>query len=160
MGASVMDDKNKTYNHIILEGCGVVALLAVVVLAGTLILFFNLDRKEAQYPGSMPISSHSNYGGLPFEFRWDDSYQTTDNFVRVYNWYSVTFDLGSEARAMGNCIVLDRSHGQWSVERHMNVSLCNTPAGQLIYVTRFTTFSGRSTLLTEIRELQSLFAVN
>jgi hypothetical protein len=61
---------------------------------------------------------------------------------------------------MGNCIVLESSHGQWSVERHMNVSLCNTPAGQLIYVTRITTFSGQSTLLTEIRELRSLFAVN
>jgi hypothetical protein len=55
VGVSVMDDKNKTYNHIILEGCGVVALLAVMVLVGALILFFNLDRKEAQYPGSVPI---------------------------------------------------------------------------------------------------------
>lgn len=160
VGGFGMDDRNRSYNQIILEGCGVVTLVVVMVLVGSLIHFFNLDRKEAQYPGSVPISSHSNYRGLPFEFRWDDAYQTSDNFIKVYNWYSVTFDLGAEARAFGKCIVLDRAHGQWSVERHMNVSLCNTPAGQLIYVTRFTTFSGRSSLMTGIRELQSLIATN
>ena len=152
-----MDDKNRTYNQLVLGGCGVTVLVAVLVLVGSLFLFFDRDRKDTQYPGSIPISSHSNYRGLPFEYRWDDAYQTTDNFTTVYNWYSVKYDLGAEVGAVEKCIILDGTADQWVAQRHISVSLCNVPAGQYIYVTRFTTFSGRSLVLGSVRELQSLF---
>ena len=160
VGAFGMDDKNRSYNQLILGGCGVAVLVVVLVLVGLLFLLVGRDRKDAQYPGSISISSHSNYRGLPFEYRWDDSYQTTDNFTTVYNWYSVKYDLGAEVGAVERCIVLDGTGDQWVAQHHISVSLCNVPAGQLIYVTRFTTFNGRSTVLRTVRELQSLFTTN
>jgi hypothetical protein len=155
-----MDDNNRTYDQLILSGCGIATLVAVMVLVGLLFLIAGNDRRDAQYPGSIPISSHSNYRGLPFEYRWDDAYKTKDNFTTVYNWYSVKYNLGAEVGGIGKCIVLDGTGDQWIAQRHINVSLYNGPAGQMIYLTRFTTFSGRSAVLGRVRELQSLFTVN
>ena len=106
------------------------------------------------------MSSNSNYRGLPFEYRWDDAYQTTDSFTTVYTWYSVKYDLVAEVGAVENCIELDRTADQWIAQHHISLSLCNVPAGQLIYVTRFTTFNGWSTVLGSVRELQLKFAAN
>ena len=86
------------------------------------------------------MASHSNYRGLPYQYRWDDTYLTTDNFTAVYNWYSVTFDLGAEARALEKCTLLEGTNEQLVVKRHVSVSLCNTPEGQMIFVTRSTSF--------------------
>jgi hypothetical protein len=149
-----MDEEIRAYNHSILLGCGLAALVGVVVLAGILVLLFAHDRQAAQYPGSVPLSKHSNYRGLPFEYRWDNSYRTSDNFTDVYNWYSVKYDLGAEARANGDCILLEGSHTQLAFSRHISVFLCNTRYGQMIYVTRSTSVAGRTALFTGIDDLR------
>lgn len=154
-----MEDKNRTYNQFVLGGCGVIILAALLVLVGTFFLLADLDRKNAQYPGSTLISSHSNYKGLPLEFLWDDSYLTADNFTAVYNWYSITFDLGSEARAAERCILLEGTNTNVAISRHISVFLCNTPGGQMVYVTRSTWFTGRSTILASLRDLQSFVSI-
>jgi hypothetical protein len=118
-------------------GCAVV-LLAVLALAAVVIVAIGRDRNVAHYPGALPLTHHSNYSGLPFQFRWDNSYFTTDNFTDVYNWYSVTFDLGAEARAIERCILLEGPADQIVIERYLSVLLCNTAEGQHIYVTRST----------------------
>jgi len=84
------------------------------------------------------MASHSNYSGLPSGFRWDDTYRTTDNFIEVYNWYSVKFDLGAEARANGRCLLLEGTQEQFFLERSITVFLCNAQDGQTIFVSRFT----------------------
>ena len=72
------------------------------------------------------------------EYRWDDAYRTTDGFADVYNWYSITFDLGAEQRANGRCNYLEGTTQQIIGQRTVAVFLCNTDEGQLIYVSRTT----------------------
>lgn len=119
-------------------GCGVVAALLLFGAALVAILAIRQERLATRYPGSVPIASHSNYSGLPSRFRWDDTYRTTDNFNDVYNWYSVTFELGAESRANGRCLLLEDTQQQLFLERSMTVFLCNAPDGQTIFVSRFT----------------------
>lgn len=122
----------------VLVGCAAVLLLAIFAAAAVGIVAVGRDRNLAHYPGALPLTHHSNYTGLPYQFRWDNSYFTTDNFTNVYNWYSVTFDLGAEARAIERCILLEGPNDQIVIERYLSVLLCNTPEGQHIYVTRST----------------------
>jgi hypothetical protein len=153
-----MDNEKRSFTQTIVVGCGLIVLLGLLCLPLSLLYWISQDRQTAQYPGATPISSHSNYSGLPFEFRWDDSYHTTDNFTDVYSWYSITFDLGSESRALEKCILLEGSNRAVVASRSFSVFLCNTPGGQMIYVTRSTWINARAAILTRVRELQSLIA--
>ncbi len=109
-------------------------------LAGLVAFVLIRDRGAAQYPGSVPVASHSIYKAGALEYRWDDSYLATDNFTAVYNWYSITFELGAESRAIERCILLEGTNAQFVAKRHISVLLCNTPNGQRIFVSRSTTF--------------------
>lgn len=123
-----------------MTGCALlmlVAFLAAVALLGSSV---SRERNRARYPGSVALTGHSNYSALPSQFRWDNSYRTTDPFPTVYEWYSTTFNLGAEARALGECILLDGTTSAFVVERYTSVVLCDTPTGRLIYVTRSTAF--------------------
>jgi hypothetical protein len=133
-----MRDEKATYNQKIVGGCGILLFLGGLLLAGLTILAVDRAREVTRYPGAVQLSSHSNYRGLPRQYRWDDAYQTTDPFIQVYNWYSVQFDLGSERRALGQCILLEGSQSQITGERHISVLLCDTPTGRMIFVTRST----------------------
>ena len=143
-----MVEELRAHNQAFLAGCGLITLIAFIVPAGLLIFLFERDMQSARYPGSLPLSNHSNYKGLPFEYRWDNSYRTSDNFTDVYKWYSITFELGAEARANGECILLEGTNARLGVSRHISVFLCRTHFGQMIYVTRSTSLDGRSALLT------------
>lgn len=138
-GIFAMDEVGH-YNRKILGGCGVLVLLAFLAIIALLGSFVNRERKRAQYPGSVTLTTHSNYSALPSQFRWDNSYRTTDSFPVVYQWYSTTFDLGAESRALGGCILLDGTTGSFGFERYTSVILCDTPTGRLIYVTRSMAF--------------------
>lgn len=137
-GESGITDQDRNYNRNLVLGCGALFLFAAIGLCGILTLAFAQDRQAAKYPGAASIASHSNYKGLPREYRWDDTYLTTDNFTTVYNWYSIKFDLGAEARALEKCTQLEGSTTQLMIKRHLTVSLCNMPQGQMIFVTRST----------------------
>lgn len=133
-----MNNKHTHYNRKILAGCGFLALgifFGLVLLAG---LLLRNDRAAARYPDSIPLSSHENYSGLPFSYKWDNTYRSGDPFPDVYNWYSSGFDLGPEMRANGRCILMEDTRKQFFATRTMSVLLCNTPNGNLIYVSRST----------------------
>lgn len=121
-----------------LLGCAGLLVAAFLCLAAVAAAALHQDRQAARYPGALPISSHSNYSGLPNQFRWDNAYRTTDNFTLVYNWYSITFDLGAESRAMARCILLEGSTDYLLLRRYTSVFLCNTAGGQTIHVSRST----------------------
>ncbi|MEM7031354.1 MAG: hypothetical protein AAF629_17465 [Chloroflexota bacterium] len=121
-------------------GCGLTIILGIVSLAIVTVVLLEQERETARYPGSIQVAQHSNYNALPREFRWDDSYRTSDPFPQVYNWYSSNFNLGPEARANGNCIMLYNSEKQMLVERYTGVMLCDTVKGRMIFVTRSMTF--------------------
>ncbi|MEJ2746521.1 MAG: hypothetical protein P8183_01175 [Anaerolineae bacterium] len=133
-----MTAKNQAYNQKLLLGCGAAAALLLFGLALAAIFALKQERLATRYPGSVPVASHSNYTGLPSRFRWDDTYRTTDNFNDVYNWYSVTFELGAESRANGRCLLLEGTQEHFFLQRSINVFLCNAPEGQTIFVSRFT----------------------
>ncbi len=134
----MIDDKNKNYNASILFGCGGFIILLFFIAGFGLIAVMDQEREVARYPGAVPVSSHSNYRGLPFEFRWDDSYLVHDNFTAVYNWYSITFNLGAESQANGNCIQMDGQQEQFLIKRDVIVLVCKTEKGQRVYVSRAT----------------------
>lgn len=109
-------------------------MVLLFLTAAAVVVAVGRDRNGVHYPGAMAVTSHSNYAGFPSEIRWDNSYFTTDNFTDVYNWYSTTFDMGAESRAIGRCLLLEARDALLLTERDMNVLLCNTPQGQRIYV--------------------------
>jgi hypothetical protein len=136
-----MSDNNHAYNRKILAGCGALLLVIIMGLTAVLAVAWQQDRHAARYPGSRPIASHNNYSRLPSRFHWDNAYGTADPFVKVYNWYSTTFDLGAEARANGECIALEGSRRQWLIERQTSVLLCDARGERLIFVSRSTAFN-------------------
>lgn len=133
-----MARENQNHNTTLLLGCTGLMVAFFFLLAFLLLWALGHDRELARYPGARSISSHSNYTGLPFQYRWDDSYLVDDNFTAVYNWYSITFDLGAESRALGGCIHMAGENGQLMVKRYVTVLVCATPEGQMVFVTRTT----------------------
>ena len=133
-----MVDENHLRNQNAPLGCSLLALLAVIGVGVIAAWAIGQDRRAAQYPGAAPISSHSNYTALPYHFRWDNAYRTTDPFPRVYNWYSTGFNLGTEARANGRCILLEGATEWLTMARYTSVLLCDTPTERMIFVSRST----------------------
>jgi hypothetical protein len=140
MIVSKPDSAVKTYNQRLFVGCGLLLLILLFTVAFGLVSFITQDRQQAQYPGSVSLSAHSNYKGLPRSYRWDDSFRTNDEFRAVYEWYSLKFNMGAESRANGSCILLEADDQYFRAERFISVFICGTPEGQLVYVSRTTTF--------------------
>ena len=107
-----------------------------VALVG-LVLLVNWYRQSADYPGSLYLGDNVIYKFSPLVIRRDSSYRSTDEFGKIYNWYSVGFDLGPEAYAQSQCILMARSFTDYRIiERDMSVTLCDTPNGRMIFVMR------------------------
>lgn len=135
-----MKKQHVQYNRKILAGCGVFILLAAAAVVGLVSLLVSLDRQAARYPDAELVAKHENYSGLPFSYKWDNAYYTTDPFPAVYNWYSTGFNLGPEMRGNGRCILMEGSQKRLAATRYMSVLLCDTPEGRMIYVSRSTSF--------------------
>jgi hypothetical protein len=133
-----MDRKIRNYNQRFLASCAVLMVLALIGLMALMTLIAKQNRQIAQFPDSQPIASHSNYSRFPTRYKWDDSYLTNASFTEVYNWYSITFDMGAEARAEGRCIWLESHQERWIIQRSMGVFLCDTPKGRMIFVSQTT----------------------
>jgi hypothetical protein len=91
-----------------------------------------------QYPGAMLISDSTEQRYQPNYFnRRTAVYQSQDAFNKVYGWYSISFKLGPEAHAQGNCILMARSSTLLLlVDETMSVTLCDTPTGAMAFVMR------------------------
>jgi hypothetical protein len=135
-----MKNQNKYYNRKIIAGCGVLILAAIAAVISFTAFLIVQDRESARYPDAEPITQHDNYSGLPFHYKWDNTYRTTDPFPAVYAWYSIGFDLGPEMRANGRCILMEGSQKRLAATRTTSVLLCDTPNGRMIYVSRSTSF--------------------
>ncbi|MBK8902274.1 MAG: hypothetical protein IPM53_13895 [Anaerolineaceae bacterium] len=134
------DSANKWYNQRLLAGCGVLFLIFFFGVAFGLVEIVQRDRTAVRYPGSTVVAAHSNYTSLPRSYNWDDTFRTDDGFHAVYQWYSITFDMGAESRANGACILLETDNKTFLVERFMSVTICGSPGGQLVFVDRTTRF--------------------
>lgn len=132
------DSMNKSYNQRWLLGCGLLGLLFFFTIAFGLLSLIQRDRESVRYPGATAVAAHSNYSGLPRSYNWDDTFRTDDGFHAVYQWYSITFDMGAESRANGGCILLETDNQTFIVERFMTVTICGAQSGQLVFVDRTT----------------------
>ena len=74
------------WNQKVVVGCATVALLLLFAAGAAAVLAIRRDRALTHYPGARLLTGHSNYGGLPHPFRWDNSYFTADAFTDGYNW--------------------------------------------------------------------------
>ncbi len=117
---------------------GITAWVAVSLLALTLILLANWYRQSADYPGSLSLGDHTIYRLSPVPtIRQDTAYRSTDEFKKIYNWYSNGFNLGPEVYAQSQCILMAHSFNDFGViRREMSVTLCDTPKERMIFVTR------------------------
>jgi len=140
MKASNSISAEKTYNQRFLASLGILFLICIIAVGFGLVSLIKQDRQQAQYPGSVPIAAHSNYKSLPRSYRWDDTFRTDDGFRAVYEWYSLKFNTGAESRANGSCILLESDDEFFLVERFVSVVICGAPEGQLVFVSRTTTF--------------------
>lgn len=134
------DVVEKSYNQRVLLGCGLLLIIFFFAVAYGLVVLVQQDRALVRYPGSTPLASHSNYASLPRTYRWDDTFRTQDDFTAVYNWYSLKFNMGAESRANGSCILLESNDHFPRGQRFMSVFICGTAKGQLVFVSRTTTF--------------------
>ncbi|MCA9942209.1 MAG: hypothetical protein KC449_01945 [Anaerolineales bacterium] len=130
----------KKYNQRIFAGCGLILFIFFFGIAFGLVALVKHDRALVRYPGSTAVAMHSNYGSLPRSYNWDDTFRTDDSFHAVYEWYSVTFDMGAESRANGSCILLETDNEYFLVKRFMTVTICGAAEGQLVFVDRTTRF--------------------
>ena len=63
-------------------------------------------------------------------------YRTTDDFAKVYNYYSTRFEMGAEVHALARCNHLESSDQWLGFRQRVSVTLCDTPSARMIFVTR------------------------
>ncbi len=91
-----------------------------------------------EFPGATMTSDSSRLrpGAYP-SLRRDTSYESNAPFNEVYKWYSITFQLGPEQYGTGTCILMATSRTELGIfENDVGVTLCDTPTGQKILVSR------------------------
>ena len=117
-------------------GLGIM-LLAIVFwggLAGALYsVIYNLD-----YPGATYVSGQTLFKrNSNLTIRRDVAYRSNEEFNKLYHWYSVGFQLGTERYGQSRCILLARtSQWLWRIEQNMSVMLCDAPSDRMIFVMR------------------------
>lgn len=113
---------------------GLALALSGLILVRLTLYYWNAP----DYPGSVQFGKNNYYKITPqVEVRQDASYLSNDNFRAIYNFYSSGFELGPEKHALGTCIeMMNTSNFARVIERNMSVTLCDTPKGRMIFVTR------------------------
>ncbi|MEM8858041.1 MAG: hypothetical protein AAGD96_06960 [Chloroflexota bacterium] len=132
-----MDFPNSAENRKLIIVIISAAFLFMILCGTTAIISWRLDRAAAQMPNSEVVSSHDKYQ-LPKLYRWDDTYSTDVEIDDVYEWYSVTFQLGAEKQANGACSLLEDLKSTIIAERYMGVLICEMGDQRMVFVNRST----------------------
>jgi hypothetical protein len=113
-------------------------VLALVLLALAAVVSIIGQGKAMHYPGATLISQHSRSNvSNSIYLRQDASYQTSDTFPLVYNWYSTGFRLGPESHAQGSCIMMEKGSTMlWLFQTHIGVTVCDTRNSRMIFIKR------------------------
>jgi hypothetical protein len=130
-----MNEKDRRYNQTIVWGCGLLVAVTILGLTALIVLLIQRERDAAHYPGSEPIVGHINYDVKPNYIRLDQAYLTQDDLVYVHGWYEDKFDLEVDDETE-DCIILSGSRNRLQVGRMTHVSMCSTPSGQMVFITR------------------------
>jgi len=126
-------------------GCGLLALVLAAALAAGGMWGLLVWYSPPEFAGAILTSERSHfYPGRYPVLRRDATYLSSAPFNQVYTWYSSTFDLGPERHGQGQCILLANSHTRLRVfEEDVAVTLCDTPTGRMILVSRYLTLRVR-----------------
>lgn len=131
----------KRYNQKFLVGCGLFTLLMLFACGGLSVFSLYTDRQAGRFPGAEIISSHNNYSGLPYQFRWDDTYASDEDFRTVYRWYSGQFGLGAESAANGRCVYAETYEQRFIATRFVGVLICDNPKSTMVFINRTTSLN-------------------
>ena len=117
---------------------GVAGLLLALAACGGLGALLYGTFQASEYPGATRVADGTITSYTPnFAIRRTSVYRTTDSFSKVYNWYSVGFELGPESYAQSNCILMSKSRTRgWGLSEQMSVMVCGTPNDQMMFVMR------------------------
>ena len=108
------------------------AALFVLVAALTAVVVQN--QFEDNYPGSEELTSNEVFKLLPnFYFQQEKVYLTQDYFPSVTRWYSNRFGLLPFWHGQSNCVELRMKTVQIVVTKVMNVTVCDTINGRMIF---------------------------
>ena len=122
-------------DHRLLITLGVAAALAAAVAIILVTLWVVRLSRASQYPGAIEMSEHFMYKFSPsLSIRHDTAYRSSDEFPKVYNWYSTSFDLGPEVRAQSACNAMDKARSWFLFENTTTVTICDTPNGRMMFV--------------------------
>ncbi len=118
----------------IIAVAGLTSLLFWGGLAATIYsLIYNVGYPGAAYIAGQTLYKHTS----SLTVRRDVSYRSNDEFNKLYHWYSVGFQLGTERYGQSKCILLARSSQLlWRIEQNMSVMLCDASADRMIFVMR------------------------
>lgn len=114
------------------------AALMLIALVAACAVGASEGYLAADYPGAQRIGSDTMLRSTTgLAVKRTSVYRSSDPFSAIYNWYSQRFDLGPEAHAQGGCILMGRSFTTlWVVKEQITVTLCGTPNGQMMFVSR------------------------
>ena len=128
-----------------LAGCGLLVLVLGALLAAGGLWALLRWYSPPEFAGAVLTSERSHfYPGRYPVMRRDATYVSSAPFNQLYTWYSSTFDLGPERHGQGQCILLAARHTHLRVfEEEMGVTLCDTPTGRMILVSRYLTLRVR-----------------
>jgi hypothetical protein len=131
-----MNDKNRVYHRSLPLGCGFLASSLIIGLTLVVGLVIRQDLQAARYPGAAPVSDRSFYT-LRYTF-WNNVYLTPDPIEEVHNWYVNRLDMNlvDDQWVGEDCLLLNRLRRGFDIEQELGVLVCETPAGQEVYVTR------------------------
>lgn len=117
---------------------GAAAVFGMLILCGSIgVVAWNMDKSAAHFPGARLVTHHSKYS-LPKLYRWDHTYATNASIDEVYQWYSITFDMGPEKKANSSCSLLEELNSNFFYERYTGVLICETHVERMMFVTRGT----------------------
>lgn len=133
-----MSLKQRPSYHYYLFGCGLALLVILLGLGGLAALTLHRDRQAVQYPGAELVFSRGVYHALPRYLLWVGRYHTADSMWTAYNWYTRELSLMPLSMLSDGCVYLQGYKRWYYVTRSTNVTLCETPNGSRITVTRLT----------------------
>lgn len=129
--------KPRTIRTILVRITASVFLVGVLFWGGLAATTYRLIN-NIDYPGAKYVSGQTIYKYTAnLTVRRDAAYRSNDEFNKLYHWYSVGFQLGTERYGQSKCILLARSSQWfWRIEHSMSVMLCDAPSDRMIFVMR------------------------
>lgn len=129
--------KGASHRHLT-YGCVLVLGLIMVSTLSIALVSVRGSGQGITYPATRPLSSQTDYQGLPDYLILNDTFLSSDSLYEIRAWYIQRFRLSAVSEGIGSdgCHVLYGSRSDFKVRRYMGVMICEAPGGQIIQITR------------------------